>query len=62
VAFTRYADAEAAGAVQTLQVRARMLRFAGVPVGSIPKEFPEFLRAERSKWGKLIREAKLKLD
>lgn len=33
-----------------------------VPVGSSPEEFAEFLRVERSKWGKLIREAKLQLD
>jgi tripartite-type tricarboxylate transporter receptor subunit TctC len=39
-----------------------MLRFGGVPVGSTPEEFAEFLRGERAKWGKLVREAKLQLD
>ena len=55
-------NAEAARAVQAPEVKERMLRFGGAPVGSTPEEFAEFLRAERSKWGKLIREAKLQLD
>src|SRR6267143_7427 len=55
-------NAEAAKAVHAPEVKERMLRFGGVPVGSSPEEFAEFLRAERSKWGKLIREAKLQLD
>ena len=55
-------NAEAVRAVQAPEVKERMLRFGGVPVGSSPEEFVEFLRAERSKWGKLIREAKLQLD
>jgi tripartite-type tricarboxylate transporter receptor subunit TctC len=55
-------NAEAAKAVQAPEVKERMLRFGGVPVGSTAEEFAEFLRAERSKWGKLIREAKLQLD
>ena len=55
-------NAEAAKAVQAPEVKERMLRFGGVPIGSTPVEFAEFLRAERSKWGKLIREAKLQLD
>jgi len=55
-------NAEAAKAVQAPEVKERMLRFGGVPVGSTPEEFAQFLRAERSKWGKLIREARLQLD
>jgi tripartite-type tricarboxylate transporter receptor subunit TctC len=55
-------NAEAARAVQAPEVKERMLRFGGVPVGNSPEEFAEFLRAERAKWGKLIREAKLQLD
>jgi tripartite-type tricarboxylate transporter receptor subunit TctC len=55
-------NAEAARAVQATEVKERMLRFGGEPVGSSPEEFAEFLRVERSKWGKLIREAKLQLD
>src|SRR6266852_9724238 len=55
-------NAEAAKAVQAPEVKERMLRFGCVPVGSTPEEFVEFLRVERSKWGKLIREANLQLD
>jgi tripartite-type tricarboxylate transporter receptor subunit TctC len=55
-------NAEAVRAVQATEVKERMLRFGGEPVGSSPEEFVEFLRVERSKWGKLIREAKLQLD
>jgi tripartite-type tricarboxylate transporter receptor subunit TctC len=53
---------EAAKAVHAPDVKERMLRFGGVPVGSTVEEFAEFLRVERAKWGKLIREAKLQLD
>jgi tripartite-type tricarboxylate transporter receptor subunit TctC len=55
-------NAEAAKAVNVPEVRERMLRFGGVPVGGSPEEFAQFLRAERAKWGKLIRETKLQLD
>ncbi len=55
-------NAEAAKAVNAPEVRERMLRFGGVPIGGSPEEFAEFLRAERAKWGKLIRETKLQLD
>jgi len=55
-------NAAAAKAVQAPEVKERMLRFGGVPVGSTPEEFAEFLRGERAKWSKLIREAKLQLD
>jgi len=55
-------NAEAAKAVNAPEVRERMLRFGGVPVGGSPEEFAEFLRAERAKWGKLIRATKLQLD
>jgi tripartite-type tricarboxylate transporter receptor subunit TctC len=55
-------NAEAAKAVNHPEVRERMLRFGGVPVGSSPEEFVRFLHAERAKWGKLIREAGLRLD
>ena len=48
--------------MQATEVKERMLRFGGEPVGSSPEEFAEFLRVERSKWGKLIREARLQLD
>ena len=33
-----------------------------VPVGSTPAEFDRFLRAEMGKWGKVIREAGIKLE
>ena len=55
-------NAEAANAVNDPEVKERMLRFGGVPVGSTPEEFTSFLRAERAKWGKLIRNAGLRLD
>lgn len=55
-------NAVAAKAVQAAEVKDRMLRFGGFPVGSTPKEFADFVRNERAKWGKLIREAKLHLD
>jgi len=33
-----------------------------LPAGSTPEEFAAFIDAETAKWGKVIREAKVKLD
>ena len=55
-------NAAAAKAVHSADVKERMLRFGGEPVGSSPEEFDAFIRAERAKWGKLIQDAKLQLD
>jgi tripartite-type tricarboxylate transporter receptor subunit TctC len=55
-------NAEAAKAVNHPEVKERMLRFGGLPVGGTSEEFAIFLRAERAKWGKLIREAGLRMD
>jgi tripartite-type tricarboxylate transporter receptor subunit TctC len=53
---------DAAKAVVSPEVKDRMLRFGGIPVGGTPQEFSAFLRAERAKWGKLINDSKLQLD
>ena len=55
-------NAEAVKAVHSPEVEERMHRFGGIPIGNSPEEFAAFLRAERAKWGKLIREARLQLD
>jgi len=57
-----YLNEVAIKAVHAPEVKERMLRFGGVPVGSSSEEFAEFLRAERAKWGKVIQSAKLQLD
>ena len=55
-------NAAAAKAVHSPEVKERMLRFGGVPVGSSPEEFDALIRTERVKWGKVIQDAKLQLD
>jgi tripartite-type tricarboxylate transporter receptor subunit TctC len=55
-------NAAAAKAVHSPQVKERMLRFGGVPVGSSPEEFDALIRTERARWGKLIQDAKLQLE
>lgn len=55
-------NAEAVRAVNHPEVKERMVKFGGLPAGSTPEEFAVFLRSERAKWGKLIREAGLRLD
>ena len=49
-------------AVHSPEVKERMLRFGGVPVGSSPEAFAELVRTERVKWGKVIQDAKLQVD
>jgi tripartite-type tricarboxylate transporter receptor subunit TctC len=52
----------AAKAVHSPEVKERMLRFGGVPVGSSPEAFAALVRAERVKWGKVTQDAKLQVD
>lgn len=43
-------------------VRERLLSLGSEPVGSSPAEFGRFFRAEVEKWGKVVREAKVKIE
>lgn len=43
-------------------VKSRLEGMGTVPAGSPPEEFAAFIDAETAKWGKVIREAKVKLD
>lgn len=49
-------------AVHSPEVKERMLRFGGAPVGSSPEAFAALVRSERVKWGKVIQKAKLQRD
>lgn len=51
---------EAVTAIRTL--RERLLAQGDEPVGSSPAQFSEFIRAEHAKWGKVVRDANIKLD
>ena len=57
----RMAD-EVARAVRLDDVRARLEGMGTIPVGNTPEEFQAFLAAETSKWGKVIRDAKVTAD
>ena len=43
-------------------IRDRLLRDGIEPVGSTPEEFAVFTRREREKWGKVIQDAKVRID
>jgi len=43
-------------------VKSRLEGMGTLPTGSTPEEFAAFIEAESAKWGKVIREAKVKLD
>ncbi len=44
------------------EVRERLAGMSTVPVGNTSKAFGDFIRAERDKWGKVIRQAGIKLE
>jgi tripartite-type tricarboxylate transporter receptor subunit TctC len=48
--------------VQLDDVKSRLEGMGTLPAGSTPEEFAAFIDAETAKWGKVIREAKVKLD
>ena len=43
-------------------MKTRLEGMGTLPAGSTPEEFAAFIDAETAKWGKVIREAKVKLD
>jgi len=53
---------EVARIVRLDDVKARLEGMGTLPAGSTPEEFAAFIDAESAKWGKVIREAKVKLD
>ena len=57
----RLAD-EVSRIVRLDDVKSRLEGMGTVPAGSPPEEFAAFIDAETAKWGKVIREAKVKLD
>jgi tripartite-type tricarboxylate transporter receptor subunit TctC len=52
---------EVVKAVRHPEVSTALLQQTVEPVGSTPKEFDQFLRAEYEKWGKVVSDAKLSL-
>jgi tripartite-type tricarboxylate transporter receptor subunit TctC len=57
----RVAD-EMARIVRLDDVRAKLEAMGTIPVGSTPEEFARFIDGEMSKWGKVIREAKVSVE
>lgn len=53
---------EVARIVRLDDVKTRLEGMGTVPVGSTPEAFAAFIDAETAKWGKVIQEAKVKLD
>ena len=57
----RVAD-EVHAIVRTDDMRSKLEAMGTVPAGSSPAEFSAFIASETAKWGKVIREAKVKVD
>jgi tripartite-type tricarboxylate transporter receptor subunit TctC len=58
----RRLNAEVRTAAADPEIVARMGRFGGSGVAGSPEQFETFLRAERTKWSKVIRDADVHLD
>ena len=59
--FKRIAN-EVAAIVRLDDVKERLDSMGTIPVGGTPAEFELFLTSETTKWGKVIREAKITAD
>jgi tripartite-type tricarboxylate transporter receptor subunit TctC len=55
-------QAEIAAILKLPEVRERLARDGIEPVGSTPQEFAAYIRFEVEKWGKVVREAGIKLE
>jgi tripartite-type tricarboxylate transporter receptor subunit TctC len=53
---------EAVKALNTPNVKARLVKDASVAVGSGPAEFAKFIRDERARWGDVVRNAKIRAE
>jgi tripartite-type tricarboxylate transporter receptor subunit TctC len=49
-------QAEVAKVLRLAEVRERLAALGAEPVGSTPEEFGAFMRAEMTRWGRIIRE------
>jgi tripartite-type tricarboxylate transporter receptor subunit TctC len=58
----RRLNAELVKALQSPDVRERLLAQGVVPVGNTPAEFAAFIRAESARWGKVVRSAGIRAD
>lgn len=61
-AIIKRVSEEVSRIVRLDDVKSRLEGMGTVPAGSTPEEFAAFIDAETAKWGKVIREAKVKLD
>lgn len=61
-AIIKRVSGEVSRIVQLDDVKSRLEGMGTLPAGSTPEEFAAFIDAETAKWGKVIREAKVKLD
>ncbi len=61
-AIIKRVSEEVASIVRLDDVKARLEGMGTLPAGSTPEEFTAFIEAESAKWGKVIRDAKVKLD
>ncbi len=55
-------NAELVKILRTSNVLDRLVNDGPIPVGNTPEEFAAFIKAEQAKWGKVIREAKIRID
>jgi tripartite-type tricarboxylate transporter receptor subunit TctC len=55
-------NAEMVKILRTAEARDWFEEQGGEPVGDRPEDFAAFVKAEHAKWGRIIREAKIKVD
>ncbi len=53
---------EAAAAVRRPEIKERFIQLGIEPVGNTPAEFTQFLKAEVTKWAKVIKDANVRID
>ena len=53
---------EVAVALKEPQTRDKLLSLGAEPIGSTPAEFAAFVRNEYDKWGKVVKQANIRMD
>jgi tripartite-type tricarboxylate transporter receptor subunit TctC len=61
-AITARLHAAVAAALRGPDARERMAALGAAPVADAPEDFARFVRAESERWGRLVRDARIKAD
>jgi len=62
MAIVQKLNAELVKIIHTPNVLDRLASDGPVPIGNSPEQFAAFIKAEQAKWGKVVKEANVRIE